>query len=129
MAEMTEKTTRILLVEDDQNLGSLLCEFLNAKGFDADLATDGKKGYAKYGNGTYDLTPANGPVGITGGPEGILYVPPGSALIPDYQYVLIAEYGSGEVSLYLLDGDGNPLPATRTPFLTGLSGAEGACTR
>lgn len=50
-----EKSIRILLVEDDQNLGSLLCEFLNAKGFDADLATDGKKGYSMYGDGNYDL--------------------------------------------------------------------------
>ena len=55
MAEMTEKSIRILLVEDDQNLGSLLCEFLNAKGFDAALATDGKKGFKMYGDGNYDL--------------------------------------------------------------------------
>lgn len=79
-------------------------------------------------NGTYDITPANGPVQIGGGPEGILYVPPGSSLIPDYQYVLINEYGTGSVVLYQLDANGNPVPASRTPFLTGLSGAEGACT-
>jgi len=80
------------------------------------------------GNGTFNFAAANGPVTIGGGPEGILYAPPGSALIPDYQYVIVTEYGSGAVVLYQLDAAGNPIPATRTLFLTGLGGAEGACT-
>jgi len=83
---------------------------------------------APDGNGTYDVTLVNGPVQIGGGPEGLLYVPPGSALIPDYQYVLINEYGSGTVVLYQLDSVGNPIPTSRTVFLNGLGGAEGACT-
>lgn len=65
---------------------------------------------------------------LSGGPEGLLYVPPGSSQIPDYQNVLVTEYSTGTVALYQLDANGNPVPATRTPFLTGLSGAEGACT-
>lgn len=52
---MDEKKTRLLLVEDDNNLGSLLCEFLNAKDFDADLATDGEDGFTKFGENQYDL--------------------------------------------------------------------------
>jgi hypothetical protein len=80
------------------------------------------------GNGTFDLVASNGPVQLSGGVEGILYVPPGSALIPDYQYVLIAEYGAGRVSLFQLDAVGNPVPASRVSFLSGLGGAEGACT-
>ena len=32
-----EKKLKILLCEDDENLGTLLREFLQAKGFDADL--------------------------------------------------------------------------------------------
>jgi hypothetical protein len=84
--------------------------------------------YTTRPDGTIDLTPANGPVTIGGGPEGILYVPPGSSQIPDYQYVLINEYSTGQVVLYQVDTVGNPIPATRTPFLTGLGGAEGACT-
>jgi len=55
-------------------------------------------------------------------------VPPGSSLIPDYQYVLISEYGTGSIVLYQLDAVGNPIPSSRLPFLTGLSGAEGSCT-
>lgn len=79
------------------------------------------------GLGTFDITAANGPVQINGGPEGILYVPPGSALIPDYTSILVNEYGTGNVVLYQLDAQGNPVPATRTPFMSGLGGAEGSC--
>jgi len=80
------------------------------------------------GNGTFQITAANGPVSIGGGPEGILYVPPGSALFPDYQRVLVCEFGTGTVAVYNIDAQGNPIPASRVAFLTGLSGVEGACT-
>jgi len=52
---MEENKIKILLVEDDKNLGSLLCEFLNAKNYDAELAKDGKDGFEKYSNGNYDI--------------------------------------------------------------------------
>ena len=44
-----------MLVEDDSNLGMLLQEYLNAKGFDAVIATDGVEGYKTYLNGEFDL--------------------------------------------------------------------------
>ena len=47
--------TRILLVEDDDSLGPLLLEYLEAKGFEAKLATDGKKGGDMFFKGTFDL--------------------------------------------------------------------------
>lgn len=46
---------KILLCEDDENLGMLLREFLQAKGFDADLYPDGEKGYAAFLKGQYDM--------------------------------------------------------------------------
>ena len=46
---------RLLLVEDDPNLGGLLVEYLRAKGFDADLRTDGQQGWDAYSKGGYDL--------------------------------------------------------------------------
>ena len=52
---MEDEKTRLLLVEDDTNLGSLLCEFLNAKDFEADLATDGAIGFTKFNENQYDL--------------------------------------------------------------------------
>ena len=45
----------ILLVEDDPNLGSLLQEHLQAKGYTTDLATDGHKGWDLFVNNSYDL--------------------------------------------------------------------------
>lgn len=51
---MDEKL-KILLCEDDENLGMLLREFLQAKGFNADLYPDGEKGYKAFLKGSYDL--------------------------------------------------------------------------
>ena len=47
--------TRILLVEDDPSLGTLLEEYLNAKGFETKLADDGNKGYDMFCKNTFDL--------------------------------------------------------------------------
>ncbi|HTL83430.1 MAG TPA: response regulator transcription factor, partial [Bacteroidia bacterium] len=51
----TEKVTSILLAEDDPNLGHLLQEYLNAKGFETVLATNGKEGFDQFRKGTFDL--------------------------------------------------------------------------
>ncbi|MFL5765067.1 MAG: response regulator transcription factor [Bacteroidia bacterium] len=47
--------TKILLVEDDPNLGSLLREYLEAKGYSTVLATNGKEGYDAYSKDKYAL--------------------------------------------------------------------------
>jgi two-component system, OmpR family, response regulator len=46
---------KILLVEDDESLGPLLLEYLEAKGFEVKLANDGKKGADMYFKGSFDL--------------------------------------------------------------------------
>lgn len=46
---------KILLVEDDINLGSILSEFLALKKFDVDLCKDGEEGIAKFNSNSYDL--------------------------------------------------------------------------
>lgn len=50
-----EEKSRILLCEDDENLGMLLREFLQAKGYAAELYADGEKGYDAFLKGQYDL--------------------------------------------------------------------------
>jgi len=45
----------ILLVEDDDNLGTLLSEYLNSKGYQTELATDGERGLKKFLNQSFDL--------------------------------------------------------------------------
>ncbi len=48
-------TTKILLTEDDPNLGQLLQEYLTNKGYKTDLATDGNAGLKRFLEGVYDL--------------------------------------------------------------------------
>ena len=51
---MDEKL-RILLCEDDENLGMLLREYLQAKGYTADLCPDGEAGYKAFLKNMYDM--------------------------------------------------------------------------
>ena len=47
---------KVLLTEDDPNLGMLLQEYLNAKGFDTDLARNGEEGIKMFiEKGNYDM--------------------------------------------------------------------------
>ncbi len=47
--------TKILLVEDDPNLGSLLKEYLEAKGYSTVLATNGKQGYDVFSKDKFGI--------------------------------------------------------------------------
>ena len=51
---MDEKI-RILLCEDDASLGTLLRDYLQAKGYDTDLMTDGDAGYKAFLKSKYDI--------------------------------------------------------------------------
>ena len=50
-----ETKMRILLCEDDDNLGMLLREYLQAKGYDTELCTDGEAGYNAFVREKFDL--------------------------------------------------------------------------
>jgi DNA-binding response OmpR family regulator len=50
-----EEKVRIFFCEDDENLGSLLREYLQAKGYITDLFPDGEAGYKGFISGTYDI--------------------------------------------------------------------------
>lgn len=50
-----EQKTKLLLAEDDENLGLLLREYLVAKGFDADLYPDGEAAYKGFMKEHYDI--------------------------------------------------------------------------
>ena len=57
MALSTNKEVklRILLCEDDENLGMLLREYVQAKGFNCDLYGDGDAGFKAFLKGRYDF--------------------------------------------------------------------------
>ncbi len=52
---MTDEKVKILLCEDDENLGMLLREYLQTKGYDCDLQPDGEAGYRAFAKTKYDL--------------------------------------------------------------------------
>ncbi len=52
---MEKKTMNVLLCEDDENLGMLLREYLQAKGYKADLCSDGEAGYKTFLKNKYDI--------------------------------------------------------------------------
>ena len=47
--------TRLLLVEDDPNLGTILHEYLTLKGYEATLARDGAEGWNCFTTDQFDL--------------------------------------------------------------------------
>ncbi len=50
-----EEKTRILLCEDEENMGMLLREYLQAKGYYAELCPDGDAGYKAFLKGKFDI--------------------------------------------------------------------------
>jgi len=50
-----EEKLKIFLCEDDENLGMLLREYLQAKGYDTDLFPDGEAGFKGFVKTKYDL--------------------------------------------------------------------------
>lgn len=50
-----DKKLRILLAEDDENLGVLLKEYLLAKNYETDLMPDGEKAFKSFQRNLYDL--------------------------------------------------------------------------
>jgi DNA-binding response OmpR family regulator len=46
---------KLLIVEDDPNLGEILSEYLGLKGFETTLSRDGEEGEKTYKNGDFDL--------------------------------------------------------------------------
>ena len=50
-----EETIKILLCEDDENLGMLLREYLQAKGYSTVLCPDGEQGIKEFTKNKYDI--------------------------------------------------------------------------
>ena len=50
-----EENVKVLLCEDDENLGMLLREYMQAKGYDAELCSDGEQGYKAFLKTRFDV--------------------------------------------------------------------------
>ena len=53
--DTTSTKKKVLLVEDDTNLGLLLQEYLNHKNFSVDLKRNGEEGWQAYNKSDYDI--------------------------------------------------------------------------
>ena len=54
MKNTKTETVSILLAEDDRNLGNLLKEYLETKGYDTRLAVNGKEAYDLFSKNKFD---------------------------------------------------------------------------
>jgi len=52
---MEKEKIKILVVEDDENLGNLLSDYLGVKGYDVTLKRDGEEGFKSFIDKEYDL--------------------------------------------------------------------------
>ena len=50
-----KKKLKILVVEDDPNLGTILSEYLEAKGYETELCTNGQKGFDAFIANSFDF--------------------------------------------------------------------------
>lgn len=80
---------------------------------------------ASDGAGTYDVSSVTQEVILPGGPEGFVYVGNDSPEV-DAPSLLVADWSENTISIYEVDGEGDPVLDTRTLFVTGLQGPEGA---
>jgi DNA-binding response OmpR family regulator len=61
------RAPRILVIDDDRYVRTLLCDLLEAWGYEADAAADGREGLARFSPGRYDAVLTDlGMPGITG---------------------------------------------------------------
>lgn len=51
----TKERSKVLLVEDDKNLGNILREYLDAKGYTTALAVNGKQGFDLFSKNKFDI--------------------------------------------------------------------------
>jgi hypothetical protein len=88
------------------------------------LSTWGLVDLVADGAGTFAPTVSPVVRTIPGGPEGIVWVPPGSPIFSG-DTALVSQYDLGSVQAFAVDADGLPT-GPGTNFVTGLTGAEGA---
>ena len=91
---MNNDKKRILVVEDDEEMRSLLKDFIEAEGFETDSASNGSEAFRKLAKESFDLiiTDVRMP-GLTG-----LDILPGvRKLQPGASIIVITAFGSEEV--------------------------------
>jgi hypothetical protein len=73
------------------------------------------------GNGTFNIVNETATVTLTGGPDGILYLPPYAPFFNGAD-VLVAEYSAGRIVSYQIDAIGDPILATQQVVVDQIAG-------
>ncbi len=77
-------------------------------------------------DGTYSIATITKKAKISNYNEAFTYVPTSSPQFPDYSAMLVAEYYNGVISAYTLDSESNPVPNSRSTFLSGIFYIKGS---
>ncbi len=91
---MDHDMKRILIVEDDSEMQSLLIDFMKHEGFEVDTADDGFEAYKKLVHGSFDLiiTDIRMP-----GPNGLEILPGLKKIQPKVSVIVITAFGGWEI--------------------------------
>jgi DNA-binding response OmpR family regulator len=95
---------RILVIEDDREMRSLLQDFIEDAGFEVDAVADGSEAFRKLARETFDLmiTDIRMP-----GLSGIDILPGLKKLLPQAPVIVITAFGSEKVHHKILERGGN----------------------
>ena len=94
--------------------------------YDMNLTSDGAGTFDIASVTRIDLDPTTAAIdNLPGGPEGFVYI---DGVNPGFggDSILVSAYSGNTVDAYEIDANGNPILSTRSTFLSGLTGAEGA---
>lgn len=94
-----------------------IVSFGSGRWYDATVSPDG--------NGTFDIAVSPTFVQLAAGLEGIVYI---RGTNPGFgsDSVLVSNRGTGEVTAYTIDSNGDPITGSESLFISGLDGAQGA---
>lgn len=81
---------------------------------------------APDGGGTFDIVSFSLEATLAGGTEGFVFIDDVGNSGFNVDSLLIAEWTDGNIAVYDLDANGDPVVSTRRDFITDLTGAEGA---
>ncbi len=104
-----------------------LVSWSSGQWYSATPTPDGLGTFNLTGLTQIDLDPvAVGIQNAPGGPEGFVFIH--GVVNPGFltDSLLLSEFSVGIIEAFALDASGNPLSTTHRPFITGLSGVEGA---